>query len=851
MSRLFKMSIQNRLIFSLVGTAVVAAVLVSAFAYLTARNALTEAQFDKLTTIREHKAAQVEDYMATVRQQVESMAANPSVIAAMRDFNGGWDAVAADGPVRGDSAKLPGFYQTGFLARLPEKGLTADTFLPTSAIGRHLQGLYLVDNPNPVGSKHLLDAASDGSAYSAAHAEHHPFFRDFLERFGYYDIFLIEPGEGNIVYSVFKEVDYATSLVSGPYKDTNFASSFRMANAEMPGASHLVDFEPYTPSYGAPASFIAAPIYDGDQRLGVLVFQVPLARINQVMTNSAQWEASGLGKTGEAYLVGPDQKLRTESRFFIEAPAAFLTAAGNVVDEQIIADIERLDTTVGLLPIATEGVIASLRGETGTINHTDYRNESVLSSYRPLDIPELDWVILSEIDAAEAFAGVRSFRNQAMAGTAMVILLALGVAYFFGRTIARPITAATAKIRSLAAGRWDQERMETNGGGEMAQLAQAYNELVNGMEDLADRANHIAQGEIRESTGESTQNIANNGVLAEAFVSLESIQDRLASQAQLIARGDLQNPTLQDHIPGRLGESFADMTQNLSLLAGQARAIAAGDLVNESLQLRLEGDLGQSFQQMVASLQGLVGDIQINASSLSSTATQLHEAALTQQLGASEQASAVEETRRILTTLSSSAEEIASATSAVYTNAEVAQQTNQQTAEAIQELSGHTARIGEIVSFIKDIAHKSDLLALNAALEGTKAGEAGRSFGLVATQMQRLAEQIMGSLKDIDALTQDIRKATSSTVTAVEETARLSTQTTDSAGSIAEAIQEQKVGTQQSSTAMDQISAVAQKSVSASTDLVQASQQLQTLSSNFQRVIEHFTTEDEPLRRSA
>jgi methyl-accepting chemotaxis protein len=264
--------------------------------------------------------------------------------------------------------------------------------------------------------------------------------------------------------------------------------------------------------------------------------------------------------------------------------------------------------------------------------------------------------------------------------------------------------------------------------------------------------------------------------------------------------------------------------------------------VADCLQTRLDGDLGESFERMVVSLRELVGEIQANAQSLNDTAAQLHEAALSQQLGASEQASAVEETRRILSTLSTSAKEIASATSAVYSNAEVAQQTNNQTAEAIRELSGHTARIGEIVSFIKDVANKSDLLALNAALEGTKAGDAGRSFSLVATQMQRLAEQIMGSLKDIDALTEDIRRATRSTVSAVEETSRLSTQTTQSAGAIAEAIQEQQVGTQQSTTAMDQISAVAQKSVSTSSDLVGASKQLQGLSTTFQRVVSHFHT---------
>lgn len=836
------LSIRARVTLAMVGAAGVASLLLSAFAYVNAKQVLTDAQLDKLVTVREHKAAQIEDYMDTVVAQAEQLATSPEAVTAMRGLDREWDALPVGKSAPAEA--LTRYYSSTVIAKLPE-GMAREAvdYLPGTPQGQRLQELYITDNPNAVGSKQLMDDAGDGSRYSQLHASVHPFFRGYLDRFGYYDAFLVELDKGEVVYSVFKETDYATSLMNGPHANSNLGRAFRAAAALPAGASVVMDFEPYEPSYGAPASFVAAPIFDGPDRIGVLILQMPLNRIASVMTNDQKWTEAGLGATGESYLIGPDLKARNDTRAFLEAPDDFYAALKGSPHAETLDEIKRTGTVVGQLKINTEGAQAALQGETGVGRYLDYHGEPAMGAYRPLDIAGLKWAIVSEIDEEEALAPVYAFRQLALAGLGMVALLTLGVAYFVGGALAGPIVLATARIRSLASGERATSPMDAGVGGELGQLAGAYNDLVLGMTDLADRAGRVARGEAAVSGGDhKAPTIANTGPLADAFGSMERTQQRLTHQATLIAAGDLRNPALDERIQGALGTAFSNMAGTLRMLAQQARAIAEGDLVADCLQTRLDGDLGESFERMVVSLRELVGEIQANAQSLNDTAAQLHEAALSQQLGASEQASAVEETRRILSTLSTSAKEIASATSAVYSNAEVAQQTNNQTAEAIRELSGHTARIGEIVSFIKDVANKSDLLALNAALEGTKAGDAGRSFSLVATQMQRLAEQIMGSLKDIDALTEDIRRATRSTVSAVEETSRLSTQTTQSAGAIAEAIQEQQVGTQQSTTAMDQISAVAQKSVSTSSDLVGASKQLQGLSTTFQRVVSHFHT---------
>ena len=126
-----------------------------------------------------------------------------------------------------------------------------------------LQDIYITSNPNPTGSKHLLDAGGDGSVYSSVHGTYHGYYRDLLERGGYYDIFLIDTA-GNIIYTVFKELDFATNLVSGEYADSGLAEAFRLGQSLAPNDVAFVDYSPYAPSFGAPAAFVSSPVFDSN-----------------------------------------------------------------------------------------------------------------------------------------------------------------------------------------------------------------------------------------------------------------------------------------------------------------------------------------------------------------------------------------------------------------------------------------------------------------------------------------------------------------------------------------------------------------------------------------------------------
>jgi methyl-accepting chemotaxis protein len=87
-----------------------------------------------------------------------------------------------------------------------------------------------------------------------------PATHKFLSEFGFYDIFIVDPDNGKIVYSVFKELDFATSLKTGPYANTGIGDAFKQAlGASNVDQTFITDFADYLPSYNDPASFISSP----------------------------------------------------------------------------------------------------------------------------------------------------------------------------------------------------------------------------------------------------------------------------------------------------------------------------------------------------------------------------------------------------------------------------------------------------------------------------------------------------------------------------------------------------------------------------------------------------------------
>jgi hypothetical protein len=124
-----------------------------------------------------------------------------------------------------------------------------------------LKTAYITQNPHPIGSKLNLDYAPGPEEYHAAHKKYHVLYREILYTRNYYDVFIFDT-TGNLVYSVYKELDFATNFDGdgeGEWKMSGLGEAFRAAMAK-PEETHVIDWKPYGPSAGALASFLAKGI---------------------------------------------------------------------------------------------------------------------------------------------------------------------------------------------------------------------------------------------------------------------------------------------------------------------------------------------------------------------------------------------------------------------------------------------------------------------------------------------------------------------------------------------------------------------------------------------------------------
>ncbi len=462
--------------------------------------ALSEAAERQLISLRDAKKSQIEDYFSTIHKQAGVYADDEMVQAAMKAFSEGFanlplEMAAVDSDTINSS--LEDYYRNQFAPTYRDANAGADVDasrllnkLSTSA--KLAQYLYISDNDQRLGNKHELYSRGDISSYDAAHQRFHKHFKLILEAFEYYDIFLVDVENDAIVYSVFKELDYASSLANGPYADSGIAQAYKAAKALPMGETALIDFQRYLPSYNAAASFISTPIYVEGNLEGVLIFQMPVGKINDIMTNHQAWREAGLGESGETYLVGPDKKARSNSRFLIEDPQGYqrvLVEQG--VNSNLAIEMIEKGTNIGLQTIDTAAANMALQGRTGFQIIPDYRGVSVLSAYTPLDIKGLNWVLMSEIDETEAFAPVNTLQWNIIVGTmiATVVFTSIGLVLssLFANNISRPVEALSYTLNNIASQHDLTIRSDIDRDDEIGDMARSVNIMLEAFQKLVQK----------------------------------------------------------------------------------------------------------------------------------------------------------------------------------------------------------------------------------------------------------------------------------------------------------------------------------------------------------------------------
>lgn len=203
------------------------------------------------------------------------------------------------------------------------------------------------------------------------------FFSRYIDEYEYHDLFIIHP-DGEVLYSVAGEVDYGTNMITGAYADSNLGKLVRKVIRSKKFG--IVDFEPYAPSGNAPAAFVAEPVLNGTGIDLIIALQLSIEAINAIMM-----ERTGLGKTGETYLVGRDMLMRSDS--FLDPANRSIRASFKYPEKGAVN---------------TEASREALAGRSGEKIITDYNGNPVLSAYTPILIGDVQWALIAEMDVAEA-----------------------------------------------------------------------------------------------------------------------------------------------------------------------------------------------------------------------------------------------------------------------------------------------------------------------------------------------------------------------------------------------------------------------------------------------------------------
>jgi class 3 adenylate cyclase len=332
--------------------------------------------------------------------------------------------------------------------------VNVDALLPTSNAQRYLQAYYTAPVADP-NAAIKVDDAHDGSAWSAANARFNDFFREIVTRFGFEDALLIDP-QGTIVYSAYKGVDLGSNILTGPYRGglltDAYTKAMRSNDVDYVGVTDFGDYQPAD----EPTAWMVSPVGSESRIDGVLALQFPISKINKLMTMDKRWEESGMGKTGETFIVGPDDLMRSDSRLFLEDPQRFVSdvvKAGTPPD--VAQDAIRQKTTTLVQPVATEATRLAQQGQRGTLITRDYLGHQTLQAYGPVDIPGLHWTVIATIDTSEAFAPVAAFTRKLVLSTAVIIFVVCLAAMLLARLFVRPIRRLEAGAQRISSGDYD------------------------------------------------------------------------------------------------------------------------------------------------------------------------------------------------------------------------------------------------------------------------------------------------------------------------------------------------------------------------------------------------------------
>ncbi|MFK0402651.1 adenylate/guanylate cyclase domain-containing protein [Microbacterium sp. NPDC090225] len=489
------LSIQSKLLIMLLAVSLVSSVIVGAVGFINGRQSLHDAAVDQLITIRSMRAAEVTDAIEAVKKDASLQSRNLSAQTLSTTVNAGYEELEQREVTPDERTQLESYYSDTFIPTLEQRAgeqYGDSAFIPESNAGQFLQTRFTTQNLDfDADYDTLLDDndADDGSAYSAATERYGDYLSRLVNQADYEDALLLNL-DGDIVFSAYKGVELGSNLNTGPYRDTMLAQAYADAIATNSVSTVvLTDFERWIPSLNVPTMWVVSPIGNDSRITGALALQVSMETINDLTTGSGEWKEQGLGDSGEVYLVGLDDLMRSDSRRLIEDPDSYEQLAINGGTPPSVAKrIVEVQGTILLQPINTQAVANAQAGRTGTTTGPGYLGIDSVTAYAPLEVEGLDWVIIARIDSSEAFAPVTDFTRTVLLSLLGILLGVSLLSLLLAQVFTRPIHRLVGAVHRVAEGDLDVQ-VPQGARDEFGDLGSAFNDMASSLrikQDLID-----------------------------------------------------------------------------------------------------------------------------------------------------------------------------------------------------------------------------------------------------------------------------------------------------------------------------------------------------------------------------